>query len=134
MSKAIDRVIDAVDGMPNLIKLVKGGKVDRVMRVVPLESRTLDLDTGPDGEEWEQVKRLIYLRAPVEKRGLDPVEVGTYKEWTLLPEQVPVVELTGEIGDDVKLNKKSREEKAHFKNIEEKRKPGRPKKAVKEEV
>lgn len=129
-NSALDRVMDEVDSLPNLIKVFQGGKVDRVMRVVPLESRVLDLDMGPDNEEWEQIKRLVYLKAPLELKGTEPVAVGTSKEWTLTPDRVPVVNL-GEVKEAICESRKTRDAKTHAKMLEEqgKKKPGRPKKA-----
>lgn len=130
------RLVEAIDELPNLIKIVKAGKVDEVIRIEPLESRVLDLMTQPESEEWENIRRLVYLRAPIEERGKDPVPVGTRKDWTLVPEQVPVVKLMGEVPDDLKLNYTSRQEKQHLFNLnkqsetkEVKKGPGRPKKA-----
>lgn len=118
---AQERLIDSVESMPNLIKVIMGGKVDKVFRVEPLLARVLNLDRAPDAEEWAKIQRLIYLRAPLEQRGLEPVEVGTRKEWTLMPEQVPVVKLTGEVPSELR---------PEFKAPDAPKGPGRPKKEV----
>lgn len=107
MSDALQMAVEAVDSLPNLIKVVMSGVPDRVMRVLPLESRILT-DNAPDMDEWEQIKRLVYLKAPVEQKGLEPVPVGTTKEWTITTSDVPVVDLGGYSGELV-FNKKNRE-------------------------
>lgn len=137
MSKTAEQmVMGAVESLPNLVKVVKGGKIDTVIRIDPLESRVLDLDRTEEQEEWENIKRLVYLKAPLEQRNLDPVATGDKQNWLLLPEQVPVVKLQGEVPDDLLLNSANREHKLHLKNLEkarknlvEKRGPGRPKKS-----
>ena len=90
---AEERMVNEVVNLPNLIKVVRAPRVDEVIRIEPLESRELDLMNAPDTEEWEKIKRLVYLKAPVEQRGFDPVPVGDRNNWTLVPEQVPVVRL-----------------------------------------
>lgn len=129
-NNALTRVIDEVDNLPNLIKVVQGGRVDRVMRVVPLEARVLDLDKGPDKEEWEQIRRLVFLQAGLEKKSLDPVEVGTSKEWTLTADRVPVVDIGIVTGNIVK-NKQTLEKEANARSRQQtgKKAPGRPKKS-----
>lgn len=110
------RLIQSVETLPNLIKVVSVGRVDRVFRVEPLEARVLDLDRAPDAEEWAKIQRLIYLKAPLEQRGLEPVPVGNKQDWTLLPEDVPVVRIQGDVPSDLKPMK-----------VEDvKRGPGRP--------
>lgn len=116
---AQERLIDSVESLPNLIKVVQGGRIDRVFRVEPLLARILDLDKNPEQEEWAKIQRLVYLKAPLEQRGLEPVDVGDRKEWKLMPEQVPVVKLTGDIPLDLRPEAKKEEEKKG---------PGRPKK------
>ena len=121
MATATEKAIEAVESLPNLIKLVKPPQVDRVIRIVPLEPRTLDLMLGPDAEEWAQIERLVFLFAPPEKKTLNPAPVGTRQEWTLMPEDVPVVELLTspkDSHDSVLYNKTSREKKLHAKNLE----------------
>ena len=129
---AQNRVIAEVENLDNLVKIVMAPRVDKVIRIVPLESRELDLSLQPQSEEWENIKRLVYLMAPLEERGKDPVPVGTKNDWTLVPEQVPVVTLMGNVPEDLRLNAKSREERDHAKNLtkiaNQKGKPGRPKK------
>ena len=128
------RMVAEVENLPNLVKLIKPGKVDEVIRIEPLESRELDLSVQPQMEEWENIKRLVYLRAPIEERGKDPVPVGTKTDWTLVSEQVPVVKLMGEVPEDLKLSAASRVLRDHERNLAKKEatkgKPGRPKKEV----
>lgn len=113
------KLVNSVESLPNLIKIVQGGKTDRVFRVEPLKSRVLDLDRNPHAEEWAKIQRLIYLKAPLEQRGLEPVATGTVKEWLLMPEEVPVVKLIGEIPAELEPEEPKQEEKKG---------PGRPKK------
>lgn len=104
-----------VESLPNLVKLVQAPRVDAVLRIEPLEARTLDLLNGPDAEEWAQIQRLVYLYAPVEAKGAQPVTVGNRTEWTLLPEDVPVVKLNVDLTtlpdnpDSLRWNKSTRE-------------------------
>ena len=90
---AQEKVREMVEKMPNLIKIVRGAFEDRVIRVIPLESKVLWLDIGPDAEEWARIRRLIFLKAPLEQRNFEPVPVGNRLEWTLVPEDVPVIVL-----------------------------------------
>jgi len=108
MNPVIDRAMNAVDNMPNLVKVVTPGLVDQVLRVVGIQRRVLILDNGPDIEEWEQIKRLIFLKAPMEQKSVNPRFVGTTKEWTLLPDEVPSVDV-GKVDPPLKYSKKTRE-------------------------
>lgn len=116
---AQERLIDSVESLPNLITITAGGRINKVFRVEPLIARVLDIDRTPDAEEWAKIQRLVYLKAPLEQRGLEPVNVGDTKEWKLMPEQVPVVKLTGDIPEDLRPEPRK---------AEEKKGPGRPKK------
>lgn len=90
---AIERIINAVDSMPNLIKVVTPGAIDEVIRIVPLQRQVLDTGKGPHKELWEGIKRRLFLEAPYEQKTVAPVPVGNRREWTILPDDVPVVDL-----------------------------------------
>lgn len=81
--------------VPNTILLYSAGEVDKVIRVIPLESCVLNLDRGPDQEKWEDIKGIINSEARRDRPVPRPLPVSqkTSEEWSLLPEDIPVIEL-----------------------------------------
>lgn len=94
-----------------MVLVVQGGQPDKAIRVLPLpkflEEQVirskkqgkswveLFLDTGPDLEAWRDLEREIFLRAPRDQAMPRPIAVanGIREEWSLNPEDIPVVRL-----------------------------------------
>ena len=114
-----EKAAEAVLSLKNLIVIVEQGVPDKVVRIIPLKGEKLWLNNGPDIERWEEIKRQVFLKAPPDQKIATPVSVGDRSSWTLLPENVPIIDLTeleptGGVEDDAEPVLK--------------RGPGRPKK------
>lgn len=83
---------------PNIILLCSAGFPDKIIRVVPLPSRKLNLDRGPDMEEWKDIERQVYTRARRDRPIPTPVPVAqsSKDEWSLRLEDIPTVVLIDE--------------------------------------
>lgn len=83
---------------PNVFLLTRAGSVDRVIRVVPLEGKVLNLDNGPEGEEWATVERQIFLRSRSDRALPQPVPVAqsSRDEWSISLVEIPTIVLLEE--------------------------------------
>ncbi len=109
-NKLRNQVLD-IDGT---VLLCTAGRVDAVLRfqVVPdclvpfrrdgQKHVFINLDNGPAREAWETARREVFLKARRDRPIPEPIPVAenSNEEWSLSPEDVPLVEnLAGELAN-----------------------------------
>lgn len=119
MSKlnAASRLREEVLNVPNTVLLISVGHPDKVIRFTrmpdslkrwrdnkaaersekefPTAHTPINLDKGPDAEAWKEITRELFLQARRDRPVPEalPVAEDCHTDWSVGPEEVPVVEI-----------------------------------------
>lgn len=79
----------------SIFLLTQAGFPDKVIRVIPLKGKKINLDNGPQQEEWREVERQIYTMSRRDRPipAPAPVAPSSNDEWSIRIEDVPTVVL-----------------------------------------
>lgn len=114
---AASKLRDICLALEGVILITAAGHPDKILRVLPLDKRfkdthgkkdsqgkyvepclVLSLDNGPQAEAWREIERDIFIRSRRDRAIPSPVPVApsSKEEWSINPEDIPVVTLIPE--------------------------------------